>query len=115
VADQDDDGNVRIVVSDDGPGISAENAAHIFEPFFTTKPGGKGTGLGLSVSYGIVKDHGGEIRLHSRPGEGATFTLTFPAGLEKRTLSGDSRPGSPAPAAPTPRAARQSVSRETRG
>jgi signal transduction histidine kinase len=72
-------GTVSIAVQDDGPGIPQEIQAQIFEPFFTTKPGGKGTGLGLSVSYGIVKDHGGEILLESSSGRGAKFTLRFPA------------------------------------
>jgi signal transduction histidine kinase len=73
------DGDVEVSVRDDGPGIPSEIQAKIFEPFFTTKPGGKGTGLGLSVSYGIVKDHGGEIALDSAPGEGACFRITIPA------------------------------------
>ncbi|MGQ0720645.1 MAG: sensor histidine kinase [Candidatus Eiseniibacteriota bacterium] len=76
---RDPGGTVSIVVRDDGPGIPREIQAQIFEPFFTTKPGGKGTGLGLSVSYGIVKDHGGEILLESGSGRGAKFTLRFPA------------------------------------
>ncbi len=68
-----------IAVEDDGPGIAQENLGRIFEPFFTTKPAGEGTGLGLSVSYGIIADHGGEIRAESQPGRGARFTIRLPS------------------------------------
>jgi signal transduction histidine kinase/CheY-like chemotaxis protein len=70
--------NVRIIVRDNGPGISAENLVKIFDPFFTTKQVGLGTGLGLSLCYGIVKEHGGSITPSSRPGEGATFAIELP-------------------------------------
>jgi signal transduction histidine kinase len=72
------DSQVEVRVSDTGPGIPKEIQAKIFEPFFTTKPGGKGTGLGLSVSFGIVRDHKGEIRIESEPGKGATFIIMLP-------------------------------------
>ncbi|UCG77275.1 MAG: HAMP domain-containing protein [Nitrospirota bacterium] len=74
------DGNVEISVNDNGPGIPDEIRSKIFEPFFTTKPTGKGTGLGLSVSYGIVKDHNGDIRIESEIGKGTTFVMSFPVG-----------------------------------
>jgi PAS domain S-box-containing protein len=70
---------LEIHVADDGYGIEERHLKHIFDPFFTTKPTGEGTGLGLSVSYGIVKKHGGELRVQSKPGEGSTFTVVLPA------------------------------------
>jgi signal transduction histidine kinase len=71
-------GSLEVDFSDGGPGIEPEHLHRIFEPFFTTKPVGEGTGLGLSVSYGIVKHHGGDIRVSSEPGKGATFTVALP-------------------------------------
>ncbi|BDD88218.1 PAS domain S-box protein [Desulfofustis limnaeus] len=70
---------VEVLIADSGPGVPEELQEKIFEPFFTTKTTGEGTGLGLSVSYAIVKEHQGTIRVHSTPGEGAVFTLRFPA------------------------------------
>jgi signal transduction histidine kinase len=63
-----DGGYALVMVEDDGPGILPEVMRRVFEPFFTTKPVGKGTGLGLSVSYGIMRDLQGEIKIESRPG-----------------------------------------------
>ncbi len=73
---------IELFVKDDGPGMSEEVQSHIFEPFFTTKPAGKGTGLGMSVSYGIIKDHKGDISVKSILGEGTTFTIRFPISKE---------------------------------
>jgi len=69
---------VVVRVQDNGVGIDPEIIDRIFDPFFTTKETLKGTGLGLSVSYGIVKEHAGEINVVSKPGKGATFSVTFP-------------------------------------
>ncbi len=77
-----DSGHNEIVVSDTGPGIPEEIRDKIFEPFFTTKPVGQGTGLGLSVTYGIIKDHNGEITLESELGKGSTFIITLPTVAE---------------------------------
>lgn len=74
----DTEGQVLISVRDNGAGISQENLPKIFDPFFTTKPVGQGTGLGLSVSYGIIKNHGGDIRVKSRQGEWSVFTVALP-------------------------------------
>jgi signal transduction histidine kinase len=69
---------VRLEFSDDGPGIPEDIQNRLFEPFFTTKEVGKGTGLGLSLSHGIVERHGGQIRIESEPGAGATFVIDLP-------------------------------------
>jgi len=71
-------GRLELRVSDTGPGIPIEAQTRVFEPFYTTKKEGKGTGLGLSICYGIVKEHGGGIRIESEPGKGTTFVLDFP-------------------------------------
>jgi two-component system, NtrC family, sensor kinase len=74
---------VSVRVSDTGSGIAQEHIQRIYDPFFTTKTSpaegqNRGTGLGLSVTYGIIQEHAGNIRVESRPGEGTTFTLDFP-------------------------------------
>lgn len=69
---------VVINITDSGHGIQSKDLTRIFDPFFTTKPTGEGTGLGLSVSYGIIKNHGGDISVESVLGEGATFTISLP-------------------------------------
>ncbi len=73
---------VRVLVADTGSGIAQEHLGRIYDPFFTTKnspnEGRRGTGLGLSVTYGIIQEHAGKIRVESRVGAGTTFTLEFP-------------------------------------
>jgi two-component system, NtrC family, sensor kinase len=74
---------VSVRVSDTGSGIAPEHIQRIYDPFFTTKTSPKegqnrGTGLGLSVTYGIIQEHAGKIRVESKPGTGTTFALDFP-------------------------------------
>ncbi len=74
-----DERRVRIVFEDNGAGIAREHLDRVFDPFFTTKDIGEGTGLGLSVTYGIIKDHGGEIRVESEHGKFTRFIIQLPA------------------------------------
>src|SRR5271155_5376172 len=75
--------SVSVCVSDTGTGIAPEHIQRIYDPFFTTKTSpregqARGTGLGLSVTYGIIQEHAGKIRVESNPGAGTTFILDFP-------------------------------------
>jgi signal transduction histidine kinase len=71
-------GKIEIKIRDNGVGIKRAIIDKIFQPFFTTKPTGEGTGLGLSLSYDIIKAHGGELRVETREGEFAEFTVELP-------------------------------------
>jgi signal transduction histidine kinase len=91
---------VKIVITDNGPGISAENLRKVFDPFFTTKPVGQGTGLGLSLCYGIIKEHGGTIHVVSEIGAGATFTIELPSASASQIATVNAHEqGAPAPGA----------------
>ncbi|NPD23160.1 MULTISPECIES: ATP-binding protein [Corallococcus] len=85
---------VEVRVSDNGPGIPADQQPHIFVPFFTTKQ--KGTGLGLAICQRIVKNHGGSISVQSKAGEGTTFIIRLPA-LPSEQVEGALPDGTPAP------------------
>jgi two-component system NtrC family sensor kinase len=74
------DTEVLVTVRDTGVGIEPHHLKKIFDPFFTTKPIGEGTGLGLSVSYSIIKQYDGSIRVVSTPGLGSAFTVVLPRG-----------------------------------
>ena len=71
-----------LVMSDTGLGMDAKTKAHIFEPFFSTKPKHKGSGLGLATVYGIIRQHGGDIKVFSQPLKGTTFKVFLPASSE---------------------------------
>jgi two-component system cell cycle sensor histidine kinase/response regulator CckA len=71
--------HVGLTVTDTGIGIAPDSVDRIFDPFFTTKEVGKGTGLGLSATLGIIRGHGGFVRVHSEPGRGTTFEVYLPA------------------------------------
>ena len=82
---------IRIIFEDNGTGIAPEMLGQIFDPFFTTKDVGEGTGLGLAVTYGIVKEHSGEIRVESEPGQFARFIIFLP--VNESTIDSDGVPG----------------------
>lgn len=69
---------IRLTFTDHGTGIAPDIQEKLFDPFFSTKPTGEGTGLGLSISHGLVKDHGGDIKVQSKSGEWTRFTIELP-------------------------------------
>jgi len=73
-----DDQKVYLICKDSGIGMNKKTMSQIFDPFFTTKKVNEGTGLGLSVVHGIVYSHHGDIKVSSKPGDGATFRISFP-------------------------------------
>jgi two-component system NtrC family sensor kinase len=88
------DHSVVVEIEDSGPGASEPR--RVFDPFYTTKGIGEGTGLGLSICYGIVKEHGGEIRARNTASRGACFTVVLPVGITR--ASGEREPGPLSPA-----------------
>ncbi len=71
-------GHVRVLVEDNGPGIPPDLQSHVFDPFFTTEGVGDGRGLGLAIAYGLVRGWNGNLKLRSRPAQGATFQILIP-------------------------------------
>ncbi len=80
-------GKAYISISDDGEGIPTRNLSKITDPFFTTKEPGLGTGLGLFIVHSILEEHGGNIQIESKPGEGSTFTIELPPEAPKNQES----------------------------
>ncbi len=75
--------SIRLTFTDYGVGIEPEILDRLFDPFFSTKPKGEGTGLGLSISHGLVRDHGGYIRVRSKLGEWTRFIIDLPIQTDK--------------------------------
>ncbi len=87
---ENEDRKVEIYVSDTGKGMATEQIEQIFNPFFTTKDSDKGIGLGLSITYRIIEDHQGSIKVNSRLKKGTTFTVSLPvyiAGAKEKDVS----------------------------
>lgn len=78
ITGEEKDNNYILTISDNGPGMAPDVLNRIFDPFFTTRADRGGTGLGLSFVYGVIKDHGGEITVSSKLGQGTAFTITLP-------------------------------------
>jgi signal transduction histidine kinase len=78
VSTRQSDGEVRVAVTDTGPGIPADRISEIFEPFYTTKTGGSGMGMGLAIARRIIEAHCGRIAAENNPGEGATVWFDVP-------------------------------------
>lgn len=95
---------VMIEVRDTGTGMSSEVQRRVFEPFFSTKEQVKGTGLGLAIVYGLVKQHGGDIRCDSAPGRGTSFRLLLPRSDEPVHAEDEGEGPAPAAVAPGERA-----------
>ena len=94
--------SVMIEIRDNGKGIPPDVLPRIFDPFFTTKDTGKGTGLGLSISFKIIEQHRGKILVHSRLGEGTTFTILLPASQSAAAIEDGSAPEAQAAMPSTP-------------
>ena len=82
-------GGAALEIEDDGDGIPEEDLPRIFDPFFTTKAHGQGTGLGLSITYGIVREHDGEIEVASAPGVSTRFRVRLPVAAGVAVESGE--------------------------
>ncbi|MDP3481563.1 MAG: PAS domain S-box protein [Desulfoprunum sp.] len=78
VSRQEEKDFIRLTFTDQGIGIEPEIQKRLFDPFFSTKPKGEGTGLGLSISHGLVREHGGTIKVQSKKGEWARFIIDLP-------------------------------------
>ena len=79
--------NLIIEIEDNGVGMDEETQRKVFNPFFTTKPVGQGTGLGMSISYKIIKNHQGDIKVESKKGQGSKFIIRLPMTINMEELN----------------------------
>jgi signal transduction histidine kinase len=86
IATEAENSSVHVEVSDNGVGIPREQLNRIFDPFFTTKSDNRGTGLGLAVTYGIIREHSGKIRVESAVGR-TSFRLEFPVAVARKAVN----------------------------
>jgi CheY-like chemotaxis protein len=87
---------LRLIVSDTGCGMDKGLIKKIFDPYFSTKGPGEGTGMGLAVVHGIIKDHGGNIKVKSEVGKGTTFDVSFPL-IKARSVDSEIIPNETTP------------------
>ncbi len=87
IVTESEDSSVQVEVSDNGVGIPVDDLKKVFDPFFTTKSTSRGTGLGLAVTYGIIREHSGQIRVESAGGRGTSFRLDFPVARKAVNVS----------------------------
>jgi signal transduction histidine kinase len=86
IVTESEDSIVEVEVADNGVGIPVDQVGKIFDPFFTTKARSRGTGLGLAVTYGIIREHSGKIRVESTVGRGTSFRLEFPVAAAQKAV-----------------------------
>ena len=79
--------NLIIEIEDNGSGMDEETTRKVFNPFFTTKPVGQGTGLGMSITYKIIKNHQGDIKVESKKGVGTKFIIRLPINIDRENLN----------------------------
>ena len=85
--------NLVIEIEDNGTGMDEETVNKVFNPFFTTKPVGQGTGLGMSITYKIIKNHQGDIKVESTPNVGTKFIVTLPINIDRELLAAGAKNG----------------------
>ena len=88
-----DNKNLIVEIEDNGMGMDEETQRKVFDPFFTTKPVGQGTGLGMSITYKIIKNHQGDIKVESKKGKGTKFIITLPLNIDRDKLNAGTASG----------------------
>jgi signal transduction histidine kinase len=102
IAVEQESGKVLVTMTDSGPGIPKQHLAKVFDPFFTTKDQGEGSGLGLTVARRLIRKFGGDVRMESREGHGASCIVTLPVMNSSAQIQEESCTASGSPSAPRP-------------